>query len=136
RGPQGRGQGDRDRAPSLLTMPRPRLPGALGLAPRTDPSTVAVETTMYRALAVLRVVVLANAIGVTIWRWDEVARVALAVAVLVGIAIWTAVVIWAYDSPVRRRAPLLLADLAVTAAAIMLSPAVKDGPVDSTVPGF
>lgn len=117
-------------------MPRPRLPGALGLAPRTDPSTVAVETTMYRALAVLRVVVFVNAIGVTIWRWEEVARPAPAVAVLAGIAVWTAVVIWAYDSPVRRRAPLLLADLAVTVAAIMLSPAVKGGPVDSTVPGF
>ncbi len=117
-------------------MPRPRLPGALGLAPSTDPATVAVETTMYRALAVLRVVVLLNAIGVTLWRWEEVTRPVLAVAVLAGIAAWTAFVVWAYDSPVRRRAPLLLADLAVTVVAMLLSPAVKGGPVDATVPGF
>lgn len=117
-------------------MPRPSLPGALGLAPRNDPATVAVETTMYRALAVLRVVVLVNAIGVNIWRWDEVARPALAVAVLAGIAVWTGIVVWAYDSPVRRRAPLLVADLAVTVVAIGLSPLVKEGPVESTVPGF
>lgn len=117
-------------------MPRPRLLGALGLAPRTDPATVAVETTMYRALAVLRVVVLVNAVGVNIWRWEEVARPGLAVFVLAGAAVWTAVVVWAYDSPVRRRAPLLLADLAVTVVAVLLSPAVKEGPVESTVPGF
>ncbi len=60
----------------------------------------------------------------------------LAVAVLAGISLWTAVAVWAYDQPSRRRAPLLVADLVVTVAAILITPLVKGGVVESTVPGF
>jgi signal transduction histidine kinase len=117
-------------------MPGRRLPDALGLVPSTDPATVAVETTMYRALAVLRFVVLVNTLALNIWLWEVVERPVLAVLVLAGLTVWTAVAVWAYDQPSRRRTPLLVADLLVTVTAILLSPAVKGGPVESTVPGF
>ncbi|HEX6249146.1 MAG TPA: DUF5931 domain-containing protein [Nocardioidaceae bacterium] len=117
-------------------MTGPSLTRLLGRDRRTDPATEAVETTMFRALAVLRVVVLLNAVAVSVWRWDEVVRPTLAVVVLAGITVWTAVAIWAYDQPERRRASLFLTDLAVTVLAILSTSWIKEGEINSTVPGF
>lgn len=117
-------------------MGGPSLTRLLGRDRRTDPAVEAVETTMFRALAVLRIVVLVNAVAVNVWRWHEVTRPALAVVVLAGIAVWTAVAVWAYDEPRRRRAPLFLADLAVTVAAVLATPYAKGGEIDSTLPAF
>jgi signal transduction histidine kinase len=118
------------------SLPGPQPSGATWLAARSEPATVAVETTMYRALAVLRSVVLVNTVVLNIWFWEAVERPALAVVVLTGITVWTAVAVWAYDAPGRRGLPLLLTDLLVTVTAILLSPAVKAAPIESTVPGF
>ncbi len=86
--------------------------------PAGDP---AVETTLYRALAVLRVVVLVNAVVLSIVRWEDLARpVAAGLALLVMVG-WTAFATWAYDVPGRRRAPLLVADLLVTVALIWVT---------------
>lgn len=101
-----------------------------------DSATEAVETTMYRALAVLRVVVLLNALALNLWRWDDVVRPALGGFVMLALVGWTAFAVWAYDDPARRRPPLLLADLAVTVAAIASTPLIRGGEVDSTVPAF
>ncbi|HSE08168.1 MAG TPA: DUF5931 domain-containing protein [Nocardioidaceae bacterium] len=103
---------------------------------RADEATEAVETTMYRALAVLRVVVLLNAIGVNVFLWETVGEPGLAVATLGLMAVWTGVAIWAYDQPALRRMPLLVTDLVVTVVAMLASPLVKAGDVESTVPGF
>ncbi len=107
-----------------------------GIGAGTDAATEAVETTMYRALAALRVVVLLNAVGLNIWFWDSVERPALAVTTLALMTVWTAVAIWAYDQPPLRRLPLLLTDLAVTVATILVSPLVRGDDLESTVPGF
>ena len=104
--------------------------------PVADPATEAVETTMYRALAVLRLVVLANAIGLNLYRWDNIAHPTAAVVVLLVMSAWTVFTIWAYDEPRRRGWPLLLADLAVTVAAIGVSPWVKGPEMQATIPGF
>ena len=90
--------------------------------PAADPATEAVETTMYRALAVLRLVVLANAIGLNLYRWDNIDHPTAAVVVLLVMSAWTVFTVWAYDEPRRRGWPLLVADLAVTVAAIGVSP--------------
>jgi signal transduction histidine kinase len=108
----------------------------LGDGARTDAATVAVETTMYRALAVLRVVVLGNAVGYNVYRWDTFEDAGDAAVILVLMTVWTAVAIWAYDQPALRRAPLLLTDLAVTAATLLASPLAMGDDLESTVPGF
>lgn len=51
-------------------------------------------------------------------------------------AAWTAVVVWAYADPRRRTAALLVADLALALAALLLSPVVKGGDFNASVPGF
>jgi signal transduction histidine kinase len=107
-----------------------------GIGAGTDAATEAVETTMYRALAALRVVVLINAIVLNLWFRETVERPALAVTTLALMTIWTAVAIWAYDQPPLRRLPLLLTDLAVTVATILVSPLVRGDDLESTVPGF
>jgi len=112
------------------------MSGPLGVGTRTDPATEAVETTMYRALAALRVVVLINAIALNVFFWEDVQRPAAAVATLALMTAWTAVAIWAYDQPALRRLPLLLTDLGITVVTILASPLVKGADVESTVPGF
>ncbi|MGH3335753.1 MAG: MacS family sensor histidine kinase, partial [Nocardioides sp.] len=62
---------------------------------------------MFRALAVLRIVVLVNAIGLNIYRADNFGHPRAGVAVVVGMAAWTVFAIWAYSDH-RRRVPALL----------------------------
>ena len=90
---------------------------------------------MYRALAVLRLVVLANAIGLNLYCWDNIDHPTAAVVVL-SMSAWTVFTVWAYDEPRRRGWPLLVADLAVTVAAIGVSPWVKGPEMQATIPGF
>ncbi|HZJ06836.1 MAG TPA: DUF5931 domain-containing protein [Nocardioidaceae bacterium] len=108
-------------------------PGRRAIA---DPATLAVETTLYRALAVLRVVVLVNMIVLNLLRWQSIEHPVLAAAVVAGLAGWTAFVIWAYDDPRRRTVPLYAADLAVAVAAVLASPLIKGDGMQATIPGF
>jgi signal transduction histidine kinase len=99
---------------------------------------------MYRPLAVLRVLLLVNAIGLFLYRgvtasggpWSNTDHVTLGMLVLAALAVWTGIAVWAYDKPERRRAPLLVADLLVALAAILISPAVKGVTLQATLPGF
>lgn len=84
----------------------------------------------------LRVVVLANAVGLNLYRAGNFERPAAAVAVVVALAAWTAVATWAYADPARRTAPLLLVDLAVAVAAVLVTPLVKGAGFNATVPGY
>lgn len=104
--------------------------------PWRDSAAVAVENRMFRALAVLRAVLLVNAVALNVVRRDN-AQVpwALWVAVTAMVA-WTAVVLWAYAAPRRRRAPLLLADLAVAAALVLVTVPIKGAGFNATIPGF
>lgn len=94
------------------------------------------EDQLYRALAVLRVVVLVNAIALNLWRRDNFQHpVAGVVAVVVATA-WTGFAIWAYRAEARRTVWLLGADLAVAAGLILASPAIKGDGLRATIPGF
>lgn len=107
-------------------MPRPVV-GA-GQAPAravADPATWAVETTLFRALSVLRVVVLVNSIVINLLKWDELARPWVGVVGLAVMTAWTAFATWAYDEPRRRHLPLLVADLAVAVGLIVLTLVVQ-----------
>jgi signal transduction histidine kinase len=95
------------------------LPGS-----RPASATDQVETTLFRALAVLRLVVLVYAVALNAARWEEFARPVLGWTVVAVMVVWTAFVTWAYDDPGRRRTPLLVADLAVAAGALLSTPLV------------
>lgn len=114
--------------------------GRVAARAAVDPAAWAVETTMYRALAVLRFVVLVYTVVVNVLKWDELARPMLAAVALVGIAAWTGFAAWAYDEPRRRRTPLLAADLAVAVVALVLTPVVQSDAqlrlLESTLPSF
>lgn len=91
---------------------------------------------MFRAAAVLRVVVLVNAIGLNVFRHDDVERPVAAVLVVLAMVAWTGVTTWAYADAPRRVPALLAADLAVAVAALLSSPVLKGESFDATVPGF
>src|SRR4051812_3775729 len=96
-----------------------------------------VEDSMFRALAILRVLVLLNMLGLNAYRWrTSFDRPAAAVLAFAAITAWTGFAVWAYDDPRRRRPSLLVADLAVTVAAILVTPYVKVPNVHATLPGF
>ncbi len=80
---------------------------------------------MYRALAVLRVVVLTNSIVLNLLSWGDLARPLVAAGALVAMSCWTAFAAWAYDAPRRRRAPLLVADLLVAVGLVFLTLVVQ-----------
>ena len=95
-----------------------------------------VEDRLFRALAILRVVVLVNAIALNLYNADNFARPAAGVAAVVVMAGWTGFVTWAYAGPARRTAGLVVADLAVALALVLASPLIKGEGVRATVPGF
>ncbi|HET7193614.1 MAG TPA: DUF5931 domain-containing protein [Nocardioides sp.] len=101
-----------------------------------SPAGLAVEDGLFRALAVVRVVTLVNAIGLNIYRADNFSHPRAGVAVVVAMTAWTFFAIWAYSDHRRRVPALLVADLAVAMAAILASPLVKGEEFRATVPGF
>jgi signal transduction histidine kinase len=105
-----------------------------------DPATWAVETTMFRALAVLRFVVLVFAITTTLVKWDGLERPGVAGFALAVMTGWTGFTTWAYDEPRRRRPPLLVADLVIAVVMVLLTVVVQsDAQLTgnlSTLPSF
>jgi signal transduction histidine kinase len=91
---------------------------------------------MFRALAVLRFVVLLNSIVIYAWRHDGYDHPAVGGLVMAAVVGWTTFAVWAYAAPRRRRPWLLVADLAVAVAAIAISPYVKGEGLNATLPGF
>ena len=101
-----------------------------------SPAATAVESGLFRALAVLRVILVANAVGLNIYRAGNFERpTAGAVCVAVMVA-WTAFATWAYADPRRRTALLLAVDLGLAVALLLATPLVKGPTFNATVPGF
>lgn len=91
---------------------------------------------MFDALAVLRVVVLVNAIGLNIYRRDNFEHPGLGLACLVLMAVWTAFVTVAYRRPGSRSWPVLGLDLAIAVALILSTAVVKGEDFRATIPGY
>ncbi|HEX4190702.1 MAG TPA: DUF5931 domain-containing protein [Marmoricola sp.] len=111
----------------------PRGPGL------SDPAGAAVTGTLFRALAILRFVVLVNAVLLYLLyqhRDGDYPHEALGAWILVAIALWTAFAIWAYAAAARRTWLLLAADLVIACAAVLVTPAVKGHDFTATLPGF
>ncbi|MDR7312373.1 signal transduction histidine kinase [Nocardioides luteus] len=101
-----------------------------------SPAAIEVESSLFRALAVLRVVVLVNAIGLTAYRAGNYVSVTAAIVcglVMIG---WTAFAIWAYAAPSRRTALLVGADLAIALGLLLVTPLLKGPGFHASVPGF
>lgn len=107
------------------------------MSPRpTSAAAIAVESRLLRALAVLRVVVLVNAVVLSIVHADTFERPALGVVGVVVMVVWTGFAIWAYASARRRTHALLLGDLALAVAVLLATPLVKGADFTSSLPGF
>ncbi|MFE6646362.1 MacS family sensor histidine kinase [Nocardioides sp. NPDC057772] len=102
----------------------------------TSPAAIEVESRLFRALAVLRVVVLVNAVGLTIYRAGNFVSPAAAVVCALVMIGWTAFVVWAYAAPRRRTAVLVGADLAIALGLLLVTPVVKSPAFQASVPGF
>ena len=99
-----------------------------------------VTASLWKALAVLRFVFLAQALAVNLLRWQQFDHPLVGWLVLTAIAAWTLVATWAYDAPRRRRWPLLVADLAVAVGALLTTPYILSDEMlarhDFTVPTY
>lgn len=102
----------------------------------TEAAGTAVVSTLLRALAVLRFVVLANTVVLFVHNRDDYPHPTPGLWVLGGLGLWTVLAVKAYDVPRRRRWPLLVTDLAVALGAIMITPYVKGDDFSGTLPGF
>jgi signal transduction histidine kinase len=91
---------------------------------------------MFAALAVLRVLVLLNAVGLDLYRAGDLAHPRAVVACVVALVGWTAVAVAAYADAARRTPLLLGLDLAVALALLLLSPLVEGPAMQATLPGF
>lgn len=100
-------------------------PGSPGPRSSAGSPSEQVETTLFRVLIVLRLVVLVYALALNAVRFDEFARPVLAAVLLVLMVAWTAFVSWAYDAPRRRRLSLYAADLGVAVLLMLSTPVVQ-----------
>jgi signal transduction histidine kinase len=92
-----------------------------GILARGTICAVGVVNSLWRAIGVYRVSALAYSIYLTARAYHDYTRPVLGWIVIAVMAGWTAVTAWGYSSPGRRGWPLLLADLAVTDAALYAS---------------
>ncbi|PKH44088.1 Signal transduction histidine kinase [Nocardioides alpinus] len=103
--------------------------------PRAD-SALAVEDRLYSALALVRVVVTINMVGLNAYRRDNFDHPTIALAIVLGLVAWTAAAIWLYHDRARRTSVLLVADLAIAVAAMAVTPWVKSPDFNATIPGY
>jgi signal transduction histidine kinase len=101
-----------------------------------DRDDAAVTGDLYRALGVLRVLLLANTVVLFARDAHSYPHAGAGIAVLVGLSAWTAVALVGYRRPERRRPALLVVDLAVAVGAVLASPYVKGHDLVGTLPGF
>jgi signal transduction histidine kinase len=99
-------------------------------------AAIAVENRLFGALAVLRVVVLINAVALNIYRADNFQRPAAGAACVVVMILWTGFATWACAEPRRRTFLLLATDLALAVALLLVTPLVKGADFNASVPGF
>jgi signal transduction histidine kinase len=82
------------------------------------------EVPLWRALAVFRIAALSYAALRVAQNFRQYAHPVLAWTVIAVMAAWTLLTIYGYRQPHWPRWPLLVADLAVTAACLLVSPAI------------
>lgn len=94
------------------------------------------EDRLFRALALLRVVLLANAVGLNVYRADNFQRPVAGLLLVLAMIAWTGFTVWAYADPSRRNRVVLGLDLLVALGLLLATPLVKGAGFHATVPGF
>ena len=102
----------------------------------TTAAAVDVKSQLFRALAVLRVIVVLHTIVLTAYRIDNFTSPAAAAGCVLAMVAWTAFALWAYAAPSRRGPVLLVADLVVGVAMLAVTPLVKGAEFNASVPGY
>ncbi|KQW53843.1 histidine kinase [Nocardioides sp. Root1257] len=97
---------------------------------------MAIKDRMFRALAVLRWVLLLNTVALSIYRADSFQRPVAGAACVVAMVLWTGFTTWAYAEPRRRTFRLLAADLALAIAMLLVTPLVKGDGFSASLPGY
>lgn len=95
-----------------------------------------VESRLLRALVVMRIVVLVNAVGLTIYRAGNFHPPVTALVCALVMVGWTGFAVWAYAAPERRTALLVGADLVIALGLLLVTPLVKGPGFHASVPGF
>lgn len=103
--------------------------------PRAD-SALAVEDRLFSALVIVRVIVTVNMVGLNAYRRDNFDHPTAGLLVVLVLACWAGAATWHYHDRARRRAVVLVADLAVVLAALAVTPWVKSPDFHATIPGF
>lgn len=106
------------------------------VSPASSPAAVAVENRLFAALAVLRIVVLLNAVALSVYRADDFQRPSVGAACVIVMIVWTGLATWTYREPRRRTHLLLATDLALAVALLLLTPLAKGADFTASVPGF
>ena len=122
----GKAKEESKKAPSEQDSPRRRgraEEGVLTPVRFWSRPALAVEDRLFRALGILRVVLVVNAVALNVYRADNFDYPVAGMLVVAGMVAWTAFTVWAYADPARRTAGLLSADLAWRWSAILVSPA-------------
>lgn len=105
-----------------------------------EPVTWAVETTLFRGLAVLRLVMLGFAVVVTAVKWDRIDEPGLVVGAWAAMAAWTGFAAWWYDAPQRRTAVPFVVELALAVVLMRLTTVIHEPGHDlstsATLPSF
>ena len=94
------------------------------------------EVRLYSALAIVRVVVTVNMVGLNAYRRDNFVHPTAGLAIVVALALWTVLSIWLYQDRSRRTPRRLGAHRATPPAARAATPWVKSEGFNATVPGF
>ncbi len=120
----------------MATAPVGRI-GSGTTRPRSPRAALAVEDQLFRAITVLRVVVLLYAVvGNLVRGVGDFDHPVGGYVMLAAMVVWTAFTTWAYADAVRRGAALLVVDLAVALGLLVATPLVKTADFDASVPGF
>lgn len=96
---------------------------------------MAVEDRLFRALAVLRVAVLAYTVAINAYR-NNFEHPVLAWACIAVMVVATPVAIVAYAAPERRGPALLVADLALAVGLLLTTPVAKGEWFNATIPSY
>lgn len=99
-------------------------------------ATLEVEDRLFRALAVLRGVLLVNTIGLTVFRWQNFDHPHAGAVAVAAVSVWTVAVVWLCADRRTRYGWLLLVDLAVAVAGLLASPWLKGESFNASILGF
>ena len=97
---------------------------------------LAVEDRLFRALALVRVVVTINLLVLNLYRSDNYDHPWAAVVTIAALVAWTGYAIWASTSAQRRTTTFYVLDLAWAIGAIAATPVLKGADFNATIPGF